>query len=67
MDNCIRQIERLETSMFGPSVYAHVDTSTLAVLDTCCDQQTMPRSWLVCQILQQWAEARLRQKQGAAA
>jgi hypothetical protein len=39
-------------------VYAQVDPQTLSALDTCSDQQTMPRSWVIAQILQDWAAQR---------
>jgi hypothetical protein len=39
----------------GSLVYAHVDQATLAVLDRSADQQVLPRSWLITEILQDWA------------
>lgn len=45
----------------GPLVYAHVDEATLEVLDRCSDEQVLPRSWLITEILQDWARQQVRQ------
>jgi hypothetical protein len=40
------------------SVYGSCDADTLAAIDRVADQMLMPRSWVVCQILREWAERR---------
>lgn len=48
----------LSSADLNQLVYAQVDPTTLSVIDTCSDQQTMPRSWVIAQILQDWAAQR---------
>jgi predicted transcriptional regulator len=40
------------------TVYGHVDRATADALDRIADQMLMPRSWVVSQILKEWAERR---------
>ena len=40
------------------AVYGHPDAATLAAIDQVAEQMLMPRSWVVTQILREWAETR---------
>ncbi|HEY7119189.1 MAG TPA: hypothetical protein VH475_21550 [Tepidisphaeraceae bacterium] len=40
------------------TVYGHLDCATLDAIDRMGDQMVMPRSWVVAQILREWAERR---------
>ena len=40
------------------TVYGPCDARTLAAVDRVADQMLMPRSWVVTQILREWAERR---------
>jgi hypothetical protein len=40
------------------TVYGPCDAPTLAAIDRVADQMLMPRSWVVTQILREWAERR---------
>jgi hypothetical protein len=40
------------------TVYGHIDRPTSDALDRLADQMLMPRSWVVSQILKEWAERR---------
>jgi hypothetical protein len=40
------------------TVYGHLDAATLDAIDRMGDQMVMPRSWVVAQILREWAERR---------
>ncbi len=51
------EIPPVDTSVVGTSVYAHLDDQTLAAIDRRCDDQNVPRSWMIARILQDWAAA----------
>jgi predicted transcriptional regulator len=40
------------------TVYGHLDRRTLDAVDRVAEQMLMPRSWVVTQILREWAERR---------
>jgi hypothetical protein len=40
------------------TVYGQLDARTLAEVDQVTDQMLMPRSWVVAQIIREWAERR---------
>ena len=39
-------------------VFGHADPRTLDAIDRVADQMLMPRSWVVSQIVREWAETR---------
>ena len=39
----------------GFAVYARVDERTLSILDRCSDERILPRSWVIAEILRDWA------------
>jgi hypothetical protein len=43
----------------GPVVYGQTDHPTLDAIDRLAEQMLMPRSWVVTQILREWAEGRM--------
>jgi hypothetical protein len=40
------------------TVFGHLDARTLAEVDQVTEQMLMPRSWVVAQIIREWAERR---------
>ena len=40
------------------TVYGHLDAKSLAEVDQVMDQMLMPRSWVISQIVREWAERR---------
>ena len=40
------------------TVFGHLDAKTLAEVDQVTEQMLMPRSWVVTQIIREWAERR---------
>ena len=40
------------------TVYGHLDRRTVDAIDRVAEQMLMPRSWVVTQILREWAERR---------
>jgi hypothetical protein len=42
----------------GLTVFGQADVETLGAVDRVADQMLMPRSWVVTQILREWAERR---------
>ena len=43
----------------GPDVFGQADRPTLTAIDQLAEQMMMPRSWVVTQILREWAEGRV--------
>ena len=43
----------------GPAVFGQADRPTLTAIDQLAEQMMMPRSWVVTQILREWAEGRV--------
>jgi len=60
-------MQAAESDALSRLIYAQVDERTLSELDRSCDEQTIPRSWLIAQILHEWAEHRSRQAETAVA
>ena len=52
--------EKAEASpqSISTTVYGHLDAKTLAEVDQVTDQMLMPRSWVITQIIREWAERR---------
>ena len=46
------------SSSSAPVVFGQPDRSTLDAIDRMAEQMLMPRSWVVTQILREWAEGR---------
>ena len=51
-------VNRDATETTGLTVYGQADRPTTAAIDRVADQMLMPRSWVVTQILREWAERR---------
>jgi len=43
----------------GAAVFGQADRPTLTAIDQLAEQMMMPRSWVVTQILREWAEGRV--------
>ncbi len=54
-------MQAAESDAMSQLIYAQVDEHTLNVLNRSCDEQTIPRSWLIAQILHDWAAQRAAQ------
>jgi hypothetical protein len=47
------------TKVSEPPVFGQPDHHTLRAIDQLAEQMMMPRSWVVTQILREWAEGRV--------
>jgi hypothetical protein len=52
------RIRKTDAAQSNVTVYGHIDRPTADALDRIADQMLMPRSWVVSQILKEWAERR---------
>ncbi len=54
-------VSKLDKAKIGPdevTVYGKLDRKSVDAIDRVADQMLMPRSWVVAQIIREWAERR---------
>jgi predicted transcriptional regulator len=54
----VSEMNRTAANVNDTTVYGHLDRKTLGEVDQVAEQMLMPRSWVITQIVREWAERR---------